>query len=79
MTKLSQEQKVNALTNFLRNVSTNEELFIYSVNLGKNTKFCVAEKSKPSGVNPKSNFMTYEEMNAYFFGVLAVKENRVKF
>ena len=44
MKKLSQEEKVNALTNFLRNVSTNEELFIYSVNLGKNTKFCVAEK-----------------------------------
>ena len=79
MKKLSQEEKVNALTNFLRNVSTNEELFIYSVNLGKNTKFCVAEKSEPSGVNPKSNFMTYEEMNCYFFGVLAVKENRVNF
>lgn len=79
MKKLSQEEKVNALTNFLRNVSTNEKLFIYSVNLGKNTKFCVAEKSEPSGVNPKSNFMTYEEMNCYFFGVLAVKENRVNF
>lgn len=79
MKKLSQEQKVNALTNFLRNVSTNEELFIYSVNIGKNTKFCIATKTDIGVIYTKTKFMTYEEMNCYFFGVLAVKENRVNF
>lgn len=78
MKKLSGEEKVNALTNFLNTVSKNENLFIHSVNLGKNTRYAVAEKLY-GGVNPKSNFMTYEEMNCYFFGVLAVKENRVNF
>jgi hypothetical protein len=79
MKKLSQEEKFNALTNFLRTISKNEELFIFSVNKSANTKFCIAEKSESSGVNPKSKFMTYEEMNCYFFGVLAVKENRLNF
>jgi len=76
---LNTTQKMEALTNFLKTISKNEELFVYHVNLGKNTKFAVAEKAEHSGVNPKSNFMTYDEMNCYFMGVLAVQENRVKF
>ena len=79
MKRLSQEEKVNALTNFLRNVSTNEELFIFTMNKGRNAKFCIATKTEIGGINNKTSFMTYEEMNAYFSGVLAVKENRVNF
>lgn len=78
MKKLSVTEQKEALANFLKTVSKNEELFIYSVNLGKNTKFAVSEMLH-GGVNPKSNFMTYDEMNCYFFGVLAVRENRVQF
>lgn len=77
MKKLSQEQKVNALTNFLRNVSTNEKLFITTDEI-KGKTFAVAEKTGGTR-SIKSNFMTYEEMNAYFFGVLAVKKNSVNF
>ena len=79
MKKLTISQQIKSLTNFLKLVSKNEELFIYHVNLGKNTKFAVAEKLELGGVNAKSNFMTYDEMNCYFMGVLAAQENRVKF
>lgn len=49
------------------------------MNKGRNAKFCIATKTEIGGINNKTSFMTYEEMNAYFFGVLAVKENRVNF
>ena len=79
MKRLSQGEKVNALTNFLRNVSTNEELFIFTMNKDRNAIFCIATKTDIGGIDTKTKFMAYEEMNAYFFGVLAVKENRVNF
>lgn len=77
MKRLSQEEKVNALTNFLRNVSKNENLFI-KIDEIKGKTFAIGEKTI-IGYSIKSNFMTYEEMNCYFFGVLAVQENRVNF
>lgn len=78
MKRLSQEEKVNALTNFLRNVSKNEKLFITTDEI-KGKTFAIAENLTGRTLSVKSNFMTYEEMNCYFFGVLAVKENRVNF
>ena len=78
MKRLSQGEKVNALTNFLRNVSTNEKLFITTDQI-KGKTFAIAEHMTGGTQSVKSNFMAYEEMNAYFFGVLAVKENRVNF
>jgi hypothetical protein len=79
MKKLSQQEKVNALTNFLRNVSKNEELFISSLNKGKDEMFFIATKTEIGGINNVTSFFTYEQMNCYFLGVLAVKENRVNF
>ena len=78
MTRLSQEQKVNALTNFLRNVSKNEKLFITTDQI-KGKTFAIAEHMTGGTQSVKTNFMTYEEMNCYFFGVLAVKKNCVNF
>lgn len=78
-TKINTEKAVEYLTNFLNNISENKDLFVYSVNLGKNTKFAVAEKLEHGAINALSNFMTYDEMNCYFFGVMAVKQNKIKF
>jgi hypothetical protein len=79
MKKYTTEQQAEALTNFLRNVSENQSLFICSVNKGKNSKFCIAEKTETVGTSSKSKLMTYEEMNHYFFGVLAVKNKSINF
>ena len=78
MKRLSQEKKVNALTNFLRHVSTNEKLFITTDQI-KGKTFAIAEHITGGTQSVKSNFMTYEEMNAYFFGVLAVKNGTINF
>jgi hypothetical protein len=58
-------------------LTKNENLFIKTDEIHGKT-FAIAEKQE-HGINTKSNFMTYKEMNAYFFGALAVKENRVNF
>jgi hypothetical protein len=73
--RLTLEQKKEALTNFLKSVSKNDELFIYSVNKGKDAMFCIAQK-RDGALQTKSKFMNYENMNSFLFGVLAVKENR---
>ena len=78
MKKLNREEKIKDLTNFLRNVSTNENLFIKPDEIKGNT-FAITERKAGNTIDVKSNFMTYEEMNCYFFGVLAVKENRIQF
>jgi len=77
MARMNLTQKIEALTNFLKVVSKNENLFIYPDEINGKT-FCIAEKQGTAKAN-KSNFMTYEEMNCYFYGALAVKENRVDF
>ena len=79
MKKPSPAEQKDALTNFLRTVSNNEKLFIYSVNTGRNTRFCIAEENKSGGIYTHTSFMAYEEMNCYFFGVLAEREVRIKF
>lgn len=67
------------LTNFLRNISGNEKLFIHHIHKGRDTRFYVAEKSGAGGINALTNPMLYNEMNCYFLGVLAAKENKVAF
>ncbi len=80
MKRLTQAQKIEGLTNFLRMVSTNESLYIQPIDGRLGSKFGIANREfVGGGVNVHSNYMTYEEMNCYFMGVLAVKENRVKF
>jgi len=77
MARLNQNQKIEALTNFLKMLTKNENLFIKYDEIKGNT-FAIAENQE-IGISTKTNFMTYEEMNCYFFGALAVKENRVNF
>ena len=71
-----------ALTNFLKNCFTKDENFFIYVNpMRVKKKYCLAQKSKDFelGYTSKSNFMTYDEMNCFFMGMLAITDNRVKF
>lgn len=78
MARLIKSQKIQALTNFLKAVSNNENLFIYPDEITGKT-FCIAENQAGGCKANKSNFMTYEEMNCYLFGVLAVQRNSINF
>jgi hypothetical protein len=79
MKRMNLMEKIDALTNFLNNISTNKSLFIQCSDARLGQKFAIGEKLANGCVNIKSNFMTYEEMNCYFFGVLAVQESRIEF
>ncbi len=73
------KQENEALTNFLLNFTDKENLFIQNADGRIGKKYCIAEKTENGGVNIKSNFMTYNEMNCFFMGILVVKENRINF
>lgn len=75
--KASEENE--ALTNFLKMVTKDENLVIQNADGRLGKKYAIAEKSDIGTINVKSNFMTYNEMNCFFMGVLAVKENRINF
>jgi hypothetical protein len=78
MKKLNTNQQKEALTNFLKKVTKNENLFIKTDEI-KGNRFAIAEKQENNSISTKSNFMSYQEMNCYFFGVLASLEKRINF
>jgi len=80
MVKLTKQQEIEGLTNFLKNFDKNENYFITPTadgRLGK--KYAIAEKLEYGAINTKTNFMTYAEMNCFFMGMITMKENRIKF
>ena len=77
MKKLTIEQQKIALLNFLRLFDPTQKYFITKADGRIGKKFAIAEFAEPGAINIKSNFMTYEEMNCYFMGILAIMENRI--
>jgi hypothetical protein len=69
-----------ALTNFLRSAFTkNDDFFIQNADDRIGKKYAIAKKTERGGIDVKTNFMTYNEMNCFFMGMLTIKENRIKF
>jgi len=73
------KQEVDALTNFLRVIDKEEKYLISKADSRLGKRYAITEKTEIGGINVKSNFMTYSEMNAFFMGILTVKENRIIF
>ncbi len=76
MQRLTHKKKLENVTSFLKTVTANENLFIYNSDGRCGSTFAVAEM-QGSGVNTISNFMNYKEMRCYFFGIQAVKQNKI--
>lgn len=70
-------KKIEILTNLLRASDKNQNYFITKDQI-TGRRFAVAEFGEPGSVNIKSNFMTFDEMQSYLFGVNAVKNNTLK-
>lgn len=69
-----------ALGNFLRNCfTTNENFLIHPVSDGRAKKYAIAKRADMGGIIPLTKFMSYDEMNCFFMGMLTVKENRIDF
>lgn len=72
------QKKKQTLTELLRVSDTKQKYFIATDQItGK--RFSIAEFGSPGCINIKSNFMTFKEMEAYLFGVNAVKNNTLIF
>ncbi|MGZ9736575.1 hypothetical protein [Flavobacterium sp. GNP002] len=78
MSNIIDNQK-QALTNFLRNCFSKDEKYIIITDQIKGNRFALAEQKEDESYSTLSNFMKYEEMNCYFFGMKLMKDNPVKF
>jgi len=72
--KMSIMQKVEALTNALRTYGIPAKYHIATADARMGQRFSIGEKSDGS-LRLHTNFMTYEEMNCFFFGYAQHKNN----
>ena len=78
MARLSQAKKLETLNKWLGMVTKNKDIIIVTDQiLGKT--FAIAERCTGGTQSVKTNFMTYDEMDAYFFGVIDAKFNKINF
>ena len=68
MKRLTVDQKVEALTNALRNLWLPAEYLIVTADRRCGHKFAIAVPSLTGGINVKTGYMSYEEMNAFILG-----------
>ena len=72
-------KKIESLTKFLKIVSNNENVFIKKDEI-TGQRFAIAEKKLiDDSFDVKSNFMTYNEAEAFLFGVMITQQNRINF
>lgn len=66
---MTRTQKKEALKNTLTHYNLSDKYFIESADSRLGSRFAIAENFKDStGINVKTNYMTYEEFNAFMFG-----------
>jgi len=74
---MTQAKKLENLNSWLGMVTKNKDIIIVTDQiLGKT--FAIAERTGDTR-SVKTNFMTYDEMDAYFFGVIDAKFNKINF
>jgi hypothetical protein len=74
---MTQAKKLENLNGWLGMVTKNKDIIIVTDQiLGKT--FAIAEHIGDTR-SVKTNFMTYDEMDAYFFGVIDAKFNKINF
>ena len=61
-------QKKDALSNALRNYKFADKYFIQLADARMGHKFAIGSRTEATSLQIHTNFMTYEEMNAYFMG-----------
>lgn len=76
---MTTKQKKEALDNALKHYGFSEEFSVYSVNKGSDTRFAIIRHNEHQAVITQSKFMTYDEFNAYLFGVYAGRVDRYNF
>ena len=60
-------------------LSSEEKAIIDDIYIKKLTLFAIAEKLEYGAIDVKTKFMTYDEMDCFFMGMMVMKENRINF
>ena len=68
MKKLTVSQKAEALTNALKNLRFSAKYSIVTADKRCGHKFAIAVSNVAGGINVKTGYMSYEEMNAFILG-----------
>jgi len=79
MKKSKQQEKFEGLIKFLRLFTKNENFIIQKSDGRLGTKIAIAEKLEYGAIDVKTKFMTYDEMDCFFMGMMVMKENRINF
>jgi len=73
---MTKEQKKEALNNALGSFGFDKEYFIQQSDARLGHKFAIATENSHCGTDVHTNFMTYEELNAYLRGYNRGEFNR---
>ena len=72
-------KRIEPLTNFLQNLFKDKTLFIKCQGGKFKNKFAVARLTSSGFIPNLTRFFTYEEMNAYFLGIMDAQNNKLNF
>ena len=75
MVRMNRQQKIDSLTKFLKIITEDDRYFIKVDEI--NGKRFALFKTEEIGHTAISDFMSYKELDCYFFGMLAIKQNRI--
>ena len=78
MARLTDAQKKASLTEYLRLISKDETLFIYSIGKGAGILFAVGRKMESSAIHNLTAFRDYKEMEHFLKGALAITQGTIK-
>ena len=78
MIKLSIVSKHEALTNALDSCGIHPKYFIVYGDGRLGRKFAIATNTEKGGIQTHTNYMTYEEMNAFLMGYNTAQTNPFK-
>ena len=76
MKKLSLSQQKEALTNSLKSYKFDDNYFVQVADKRIGKKFAIATNTEFGGLQIHSNYMSYDEFNAYLFGIYHAKTNK---
>ncbi len=75
--RLTKSEKIESLGNALKNYKFDPKYFIKADQI-KGERFAIASESKYGGLDIHTNFMGYDEFNAYMFGYHAAKSGKME-
>lgn len=77
MKRMTYQQKKEALQNALSFYKFPAKYFVEGADARMGARFAIHSKCEDSsGINCHTNYMTYEEFNAWLFGYAAGRENK---